>query len=119
MILSSEEELILIISILHSLLTFFFSIHQTDFWYDNILFSGFFWTVEAYSELSFFLVISGEKMKNITAICKNQKHIELCKRYQIIITDLYNEINNQKERMYLSLGSELVEDNNYKRKKGD
>jgi len=38
-------------------------------------------------------------MKNITSICSDKSHIDLCGRYQVVITDLYDEITNQKERM--------------------
>ncbi len=46
----------------------------------------------------------GLKMKNITNICTDKRHIDLCGKYQIVITDLYDEITNQKERLYMSLG---------------
>jgi len=62
----------------------------------------------------------GQKMKNITNICSDKLHIDLCGKYQIIITDLYNEISNQKERMYMSLGSDMNQTYNnqeYKRNK--
>ncbi|KAF0705032.1 Uncharacterized protein FWK35_00026885, partial [Aphis craccivora] len=44
----------------------------------------------------------GLKMKNITNICTDKRHINLCGKYQIVITDLYDEITNQKERLYMS-----------------
>lgn len=43
-------------------------------------------------------------MKNITNICTDKRHIDLCGKYQIVITDLYDEITNQIERLYMSLG---------------
>ena len=53
----------------------------------------------------------GAKMKNITTICTDKNHKVLCGKYQIVITDLYNEISNQKERMYMSLGSGMNQTN--------
>ncbi|KAF0714575.1 Uncharacterized protein FWK35_00023703 [Aphis craccivora] len=46
----------------------------------------------------------GLKIKNITNICTDKRHIDLCGKYQIVITDIYDEITNKKERLYMSLG---------------
>lgn len=50
----------------------------------------------------------GLKMKNITNICTDKRYIDLCGRYQNVITDLYDEITNQKERLYMSLGGGII-----------
>ncbi|CAI6372089.1 unnamed protein product [Macrosiphum euphorbiae] len=60
----------------------------------------------------------GEKIKNITNLCTDQKHQDLCGKYQLVITDLYNEITKQKERTYMSLGSTMEDIKNNRKKRG-
>ncbi|KAE9522614.1 hypothetical protein AGLY_016977 [Aphis glycines] len=59
----------------------------------------------------------GLKMKNITNICTDKRHIDLCGKYQIVITDLYDEITNQKERLYMSLGGSVNQTDVYQENK--
>ncbi|XP_050066035.1 uncharacterized protein LOC126555115 [Aphis gossypii] len=59
----------------------------------------------------------GLKMKNITNICTDKRHIDLCGKYQIEITDLYDEITNQKERLYMSLGGSVNQTDVYQENK--
>ncbi|KAE9536185.1 hypothetical protein AGLY_007408 [Aphis glycines] len=59
----------------------------------------------------------GLKMKNITNICTDKRHIDLCGKYEIVITDLYDEITNQKERLYMSLGGSVNQTDVYQENK--
>ncbi|KAE9533702.1 hypothetical protein AGLY_009051 [Aphis glycines] len=51
------------------------------------------------------IIIQSLKMKNIKNICTDKHHIDLCGKCQIV----YDEITNQKERLYMLLGGILFD----------
>lgn len=46
----------------------------------------------------------GEGISNLTSVCRTEARASICANYQDVLTHLYNEVTDQREKMYLSLG---------------
>lgn len=46
----------------------------------------------------------GERITNLTKLCREATKSLLCAKYQDVLTHLYDEVTYQRDNMYLSLG---------------
>lgn len=51
----------------------------------------------------------GQRIKNLSINCKEAFHSTICQRYNYVIWGLYNEISEQRDHMYESLGKHIGE----------